>query len=240
MNNLLSVSAITKQFGLNKVLKGIDLEVNEGEVLSLIGGNGAGKSTLMKIIMGIYPPDTGFISVKGEKIHSFKPSVALAKGIYMVPQEPMLFPNMSVRENILIGFKESQAVLNKRLDNIINEIGWKFDLERKALSLSIAEQQLVELLRGLMRESKVLILDEPTSSLTFEEVESLFKVVEDLKKKGIGIIYITHRLTEVFTISTHVAIMRDGVITVQGKISEFTKDMLIKGLLPPNIEEFEE
>ena len=240
MNNLLSVSAITKQFGLNKVLKGIDLEVNEGEVLSLIGGNGAGKSTLMKIIMGIYPPDTGFISVKGEKIHTFKPSVALAKGIYMVPQEPMLFPNMSVRENILIGFRESQAVLNKRLDNIINEIGWKFDLERKALSLSIAEQQLVELLRGLMRESKVLILDEPTSSLTFEEVESLFKVVEDLKKKGIGIIYITHRLTEVFTISTHVAIMRDGVITVQGKISEFTKDMLIKGLLPPNIEEFEE
>lgn len=240
MNNLLSVSAITKQFGLNKVLKGIDLEVNEGEVLSLIGGNGAGKSTLMKIIMGIYPPDTGSISVKGEKIHTFKPSVALAKGIYMVPQEPMLFPNMSVRENILIGFRESQAVLNKRLDNIINEIGWKFDLERKALSLSIAEQQLVELLRGLMRESKVLILDEPTSSLTFEEVESLFKVVEDLKKKGIGIIYITHRLTEVFTISTHVVIMRDGVITVQGKISEFTKDMLIKGLLPPNIEEFEE
>ena len=216
------------------------MEVNEGEVLSLIGGNGAGKSTLMKIIMGIYPPDTGSISVKGEKIHTFKPSVALAKGIYMVPQEPMLFPNMSVRENILIGFRESQAVLNKRLDNIINEIGWKFDLERKALSLSIAEQQLVELLRGLMRESKVLILDEPTSSLTFEEVESLFKVVEDLKKKGIGIIYITHRLTEVFTISTHVAIMRDGVITVQGKISEFTKDMLIKGLLPPNIEEFEE
>ena len=240
MNNLLSVSAITKQFGLNKVLKGIDLEVNEGEVLSLIGGNGAGKSTLMKIIMGIYPPDTGSISVKGEKIHTFKPSVALAKGIYMVPQEPMLFPNMSVRENILIGFRESQAELNKRLDNILNEIGWNFDLDRKALSLSIAEQQLVELLRGLMRESKILILDEPTSSLTFEEVESLFKVVEDLKKKGIGIIYITHRLTEVFTISTHVAIMRDGVITIQGKISEFTKDMLIKGLLPPNIEEFEE
>ena len=166
MNNLLSVSAITKQFGLNKVLKGIDLEVNEGEVLSLIGGNGAGKSTLMKIIMGIYPPDTGAISVKGEKIHTFKPSVALAKGIYMVPQEPMLFPNMSVRENILIGFKESQAELNKRLDTILNEIGWKFDLDRKALSLSIAEQQLVELLRGLMRESKVLILDEPTSSLS--------------------------------------------------------------------------
>ncbi|MDO4438778.1 MAG: sugar ABC transporter ATP-binding protein [Eubacteriales bacterium] len=237
--DLLSVSGITKRFGLNVVLKGIDLSVAQGEVLTLIGGNGAGKSTLMKIIMGIYQPDQGEMYIDGEKITSFKPSVSLQKGIYMVPQEPMLFPNMSVEENILIGFTEPRAELHNRLVKIIEEIGWKLDLTRKALSLSIAEQQLVELLRGMMRNAKVLILDEPTSALTFDEVESLFKIVEDLKNKGIGIIYITHRMGEVFTIGTHVAIMRDGIITLRGPIGDFTRDMLVKGLLPPNMDDVE-
>ncbi len=237
---LFSVSGIYKTFGFNAVLKGIDLSVGEGEVLALIGGNGAGKSTLMKIIMGIYQPDEGSVSIAGEKLSIFKPSVSLAKGIYMVPQEPMLFPNMSVEENILIGFRENTGILRKRMLEIMDEIGWHLDLSRKAMSLSIAEQQLVELLRGLLRQAKILILDEPTSALTFDEVESLFKIVEDLKKKGIGIIYITHRLAEVFQIATHVAIMRDGVITLKGKITEFTRDMLVKGLLPPNMDELQE
>ncbi|MFT4106070.1 MAG: sugar ABC transporter ATP-binding protein [Lacrimispora sp.] len=239
-NQLFSVSGIFKAFGQNAVLKGIDLNVGKGEVLALIGGNGAGKSTLMKIIMGIYQPDKGEVSVGGEKISVFKPSVSLARGIYMVPQEPMLFPNMSVEENILMGFSENTKVLQKRLEKIMDDIGWHLDLNRKAMSLSIAEQQLVELLRGLLREAKLLILDEPTSALTFDEVESLFKIVKDLKKKGIGMIYITHRLAEVFQIGTHVAIMRDGVITLKGKIEAFTREMLVKGLLPPNMEEIEE
>lgn len=234
---LLSARGVFKTFGLNAVLKGIDLDVGKGEVLALIGGNGAGKSTLMKIIMGIYQPDEGELFVAGEKMNSFKPSAALAKGIYMVPQEPMLFPNMTVEENVLIGFKENTGALRRRLIQIMDDIGWHLDLTRKAMSLSIAEQQLVELLRGLLRNAGVLILDEPTSALTFDEVESLFKIVEDLKQKGIGIIYITHRLAEVFQIATNVAIMRDGIITLQGQVSDFTRDMLVKGLLPPNMEE---
>ena len=236
---LLSVCGITKRFGLNVVLKGIDLSVGRGEVLTLIGGNGAGKSTLMKIIMGIYQPDQGELYIDGEKISSFKPVVSLQKGIYMVPQEPMLFPNMTVEENILIGFSGVKSELHNRLVKIIGDIGWELDLNRKALSLSIAEQQIVELLRGMMRNAKVLILDEPTSALTFDEVEALFKVVADLKSRGIGIIYITHRMAEVFTIGTHVAIMRDGIITLKGPIGDFTRDMLVKGLLPPNMEEVE-
>ena len=236
-NMLLSARGVFKTFGLNAVLKGIDLDVGKGEVLALIGGNGAGKSTLMKIIMGIYQPDEGELIVAGERMGAFKPSAALAKGIYMVPQEPMLFPNMTVEENVLIGFRENTNILRKRLLEIMDEIGWHLDLTRKAMSLSIAEQQLVELLRGLLRNAGVLILDEPTSALTFDEVESLFKIVKDLKNKGIGIIYITHRLAEVFQIATNVAIMRDGVITLQGKVSEFTREMLVKGLLPPNMEE---
>lgn len=237
---LLSVKGICKSFSLNAVLKGIDLSVGAGEVLALIGGNGAGKSTLMKIIMGIYQQDEGDIYIKGEKLNLSRPSVALAAGIYMVPQEPMLFPNMSVEENILIGFSEKPAELRRRLVRQMDEIGWHLDLHRKASSLSIAEQQLVEILRGLLRNAQVLILDEPTSALTFKEVESLFKCVNDLREKGIGIIYITHRLAEVFELATHVAILRDGVVTLQGPVAEFTREMLVKGLLPPNMDEVEQ
>lgn len=225
---------------MNAVLKGISMDLDEGEVLALIGGNGAGKSTLMKIIMGIYQHDSGEIYVKGEKVTSNKTSAALASGIYMVPQEPMLFPNMTVEENIEIGFDKKASELHKELVDVMNEVGWKIDLARKANSLSIAEQQMVEILRGLLRHAQILILDEPTSALTFDEVNSLFKCVNDLRAKGIGIIYITHRLTEVFELATDVAIMRDGRVSVSGKTNEFTREMLVKGLLPPDAQEKED
>ena len=231
---LLSVRGIYKSFGLNAVLKGIDLDVMPGEVLALIGGNGAGKSTLMKIIMGIYSHDSGQLSMNGEPVALNRPADALARGIYMVPQEPLLFPNMNVEENITIGFDRSKAELHRELVDTMADIGWNLDLGRKAGSLSIAEQQLVEILRGILRHARVLILDEPTSALTFDEVKSLFKVTRDLREKGIGIIYITHRLAEVFDIATHVAIMRDGTITIQGPVDNFTREDLVKGLLPPD------
>ena len=235
-SSLMSIRGVTKSFGTNAVLKGINLEIARGEVLALIGGNGAGKSTLMKIIMGIYTLDEGEIRMDGQPIRLGKPAAALAQGIYLVPQEPLLFPNMTVRENILMGFKEKSSELQKRLENHMKELGFNLNLQRKANTLSIAEQQLVEILRGLMREARMLILDEPTSALTFGEVQSLFKVVRDLKEKGISIIYITHRLNEVFEIATDVAIMRDGQITLQGPVQNFTREMLIRGLLPSDAE----
>ena len=235
-SSLMSIRGVTKSFGTNAVLKGINLEIARGEVLALIGGNGAGKSTLMKIIMGIYTLDEGEIRMDGQPIRLGKPAAALAQGIYLVPQEPLLFPNMTVRENILMGFKEKSSELQKRLENHMKELGFNLNLQRKANTLSIAEQQLVEILRGLMREARMLILDEPTSALTFGEVQSLFKVVRDLKQKGISIIYITHRLNEVFEIATDVAIMRDGQITLQGPVQNFTREMLIRGLLPSDAE----
>jgi AI-2 transport system ATP-binding protein len=229
----LSVRKIRKSFRLNQVLKGIDLDLYPGNVVALIGGNGAGKSTLVKIIMGIHKQDEGEISIDGTRTDLANPAAALARGIYLVPQEPMLFPNMSVGENITIGFAEKKSVLRRRLNELTAQMRWKVDLGRKANSLSIAEQQLVEILRGLLRDSRILILDEPTSALTFDEVESLFRIVEDLKAKGISIIYITHRLAEVFQIATHVAIMRDGAITLNGPVGAFTRDDLVDGLLPP-------
>ncbi len=232
---MISIRDIWKSFGTNSVLKGIDLDVRSGEVMALIGGNGAGKSTLMKIIMGIYQQDKGDIYLAGEKTDLSKPAIALSHGIYLVPQEPMLFPNMTVEENIIIGFLEKKSELRKRVKEIINQLGWKLQLDRKADTLSIAEQQLVEILRGLLRNARILILDEPTSSLTFNEIESLFDLIEDLKKKGIAIFYITHRLTEVFEIASKVSIMRDGIITLQGPVEDFTKEDLIRGLLPTDI-----
>ncbi len=230
-NEVLSVREIYKSFGTNKVLKGINLQLSSGEVLALIGGNGAGKSTLMKIIMGIYSHDSGDIFVNGVKRSVNNPAEALSQHIYMVPQEPLLFPNMTVEENILIGIKRSRETLKKELREILRVHGWSFDLGAKAMTLSIAEQQLAEIIRGLLRQSRILILDEPTSALTFDEVNSLFDIIRELQKEGIGIIYITHRMTEVFEIATHVAIMRDGVITVNGKVDEFTQQDLVKGLI---------
>lgn len=233
---LLSVRNVRKSFGPNEVLRGVDLDVHAGEVLALIGGNGSGKSTLMKIIMGIYSPDEGLICVGGSPVDLSNPRAALAHSIYMVPQEPLLFPNMTVRENVTIGFDARSADLERALQRTMDEIGWSMDLERKASTLSIAEQGMVEILRGLMRDPQVLILDEPTSALTFDEVQSLFRCVEGLRERGIGIVYITHRLTEVFEIASSVAILRDGVIVVRGPVSAFTHDDLVRGLLPLDAE----
>lgn len=233
-DTLLRVHDIYKSFGTNAVLKGISLVVRPGEVLALIGGNGAGKSTLMKIIMGIYSADSGEIFIGGDKVDISNPKAALAHSIYMVPQEPMLFPNMTVRENITIGFDEKASVLAERLDKVIETTGWHLELDRKALTLSIAEQGMVEILRGLMRNPEVLILDEPTSALTFDEVQSLFNCVRELQKKGIGIVYITHRLAEVFELADTVAILRDGIVAMQGSVKDFTREDLVRGLLPPD------
>ncbi|KXL54249.1 autoinducer 2 import ATP-binding protein LsrA [Anaerotignum neopropionicum] len=232
----ISIKRISKSFASNVVLREINLHVFEGDVVALIGGNGAGKSTLMKILMGIYQPDAGEIFMSGKRVSLSSPSAALAQGIYLVPQEPMLFPNMTVEENIVLGFKEKRSQLHERLKALIENLGWDLKLDRKAESLSIAEQQLVEILRGLLRNSRILILDEPTSALTFHEIESLFRIVTDLHKNGISIFYITHRLTEVFDIATRVVILRDGQITMEGAVEEFNQEMLIQGLLPANYE----
>lgn len=237
---LLECKNICKSFGDNHVLKGINISLSPGEVSAIIGGNGAGKSTLMKIIMGIYKSDQGEIILNQVSHKNLTPAVALSSGIYLVPQEPMLFKNMSVLENILIGLPGDASEQKANLLKLIEKLKWSINLERRADTLTIAEQQLVEILKGLIRNPKVLILDEPTSSLTFNETETLFELIEKLKTEGVGILYITHRLTEVFKIATDIIIMRDGKISLSGKTQDFTNDMLIQALLPDgtNMEDF--
>jgi AI-2 transport system ATP-binding protein len=216
---LVKLEDIHKSFNQSKVLKGVSLEVCESEVISIVGGNGAGKSTLMKILSGVYKADHGNIEIEGEKMVHLHPSLVHEKGIYLVPQEPLLFPNMTVAQNLCIGMKKRKAEVREKANLLMEQLDWRLELNRVALSLSIAEQQQVEIIKGLLRDAKVLILDEPTSSLTFAETQALFRIIEKLRASGAGIIYITHRLDEVFQISTHAAILRDGKVTLKGKIA---------------------
>lgn len=230
--NLIKLKGIYKSFNQNAVLKDVSLELNKHEVVSIIGGNGAGKSTLMKILTGVHKVDKGEIEIQGEHFKNLTPSLAHENGVYLVPQEPMLFPNMTVEQNINFRFNKPKSEIKLQTKRLLAELGWNIDLNRLAKTLTIAEQQQVEIIKGLVRKAKVLILDEPTSALTFSETKSLFKVIEKLKAAGVGIFYITHRLDEIFEVSTHVIILRDGKVTLKGQINNFTKDMLIEALLP--------
>ena len=229
---IIETKDLVKEYSGRRVVNRVSITVEQGSVVGLLGPNGAGKTTTFYMIVGIERPDEGVVTLDGDDISSLAMYERARAGIGYLPQEASIFRKMTVEENILIGFTKPQSELHKELVDTMKKIGWNLELNRKANTLSIAEQQLVELLRGLLRHAKILILDEPTSALTFKEVESLFKVVKDLKAQGIGIIYITHRLDEVFEISTDVGIMRDGRITLMGKIEEFTKAALVKGLLP--------
>lgn len=235
---MLSVRKLYKSFGANAVLKGIDLDVHAGDVLALIGGNGAGKSTLVKTIIGIKKADSGSIFVNGKPLPFGNPAASLNQGVYLVPQEPMLFPNMTLEENVVMGILGNKGELHARLEAITNQLGWKLDFGRIARTLSIAEQQLVEILRGLMRSASVMFFDEPTSSLTFDEVNSLFKIIKELRRKNVSVIYITHRLNEVFAIANRIALLIDGTVTMSGKTDDFTHDMLLKRLAPENLSKF--
>lgn len=234
--NLVKLENIYKCFNKNKVLKGVSMELNEHEIVSIIGGNGAGKSTLMKILTGVYSKDEGNIEIIGKTVEKFTPSQAHELGIYLVPQEPMLFPSMTVEQNLTFGFDKTKSKVIEKTKEIYKDLGWEIDFNRLAATLTIAEQQQLEIIKGLLRDAKILILDEPTSALTFSETKSLFGVIEKLQSSGVGIFYITHRLDEVFDISSHVVILQDGVVTLKKDIESVTKDMLIEGLLPKDID----
>ncbi|MED1040409.1 hypothetical protein S2E19_02221 [Bacillus mycoides] len=229
---LLQVTKMSKSFADQLVLKEVNLQLEPGDVYALVGGNGAGKSTLMKILTGLYSYDAGKMYVKGKVQQFSNTAEAHQHSIYLIPQEPLIFPHMTIEENICIGMKEKKKELRNKINKLLEGLGWNIQLHKLGLSLSIAQQQLVEILRGLIREAEILILDEPTSTLTTHEIKSLFVLIKSLREKGIGMIYITHRFPEIFEIANKVAILRDGMIVSQGDVSSYTYDMLMEGLLP--------
>lgn len=231
MTPLLDARSISKQFSGVPVLKGIDFTLLAGQVHALMGGNGAGKSTLMKIIAGVETPDEGELSVEGQSYARLTPVLAHRLGIYLVPQEPLLFPNLTVRENILFRLPRERG-LEKRLAEKLEQLQCRLNLDAAASTLEVADQQMVEILRGLMRNARILILDEPTASLTPGETERLFRQIRALQALGVGIVFISHKLPEIRMLSSHVSVMRDGAVVLSGETAQFDDNALIAAMTP--------
>ena len=214
---LIKADSIWKFFGNVTVLKGVDLVLESGQIHALLGGNGAGKSTLMRIIAGLHSVDQGDLYINGEHANKLTPVMARQMGIHMVPQEPLLFPNLSIEENVLMNMKGNRVALHARLAKLAREIGSNIDLQSPAGQLEVADQQMVEILRGLIREARILILDEPTSALTPREVKLLFDRMRALAAQGVGIFFISHKLNEIREIADIVSILRDGRVVMAGR-----------------------
>jgi len=217
MKQLLQLSAVTKSFGAVRALKGVSFDLQAGEVHALLGENGAGKSTLIKIITGAHQPDGGTIEIKGERIEKLSPAAARNLGIACIYQQPALFPDLTVAENIALRLERTKNFSRvhwnsrrERAQKLLQRIGAEISPDAEIRSLSMPEQQLVEIACALGAGARIVIMDEPTASLTQKEVELLFAVIRDLRASGVGAIYISHRLEEIFQLADRVTVLRDG------------------------------
>ena len=215
---LLAVKEITKEFSGVRVLDGVSLDLKYGEVLGIIGENGAGKSTLLKIVSGIYTPNSGTLELEGKPIAVSDSGVAQSLGITMIPQEFNLVNELNVFENVFLGrelrrgFLLDKNTMKERTRELMTRLKSDISPTARIENLSVAQKQMVEFAKALSAESRILIMDEPTTVLTSKETELLFEVIRDMKRQGVGIIYISHKLQEVKTICDRVAVLRDGVL----------------------------
>ncbi|MEN5253786.1 sugar ABC transporter ATP-binding protein [Pseudomonas protegens] len=231
---LLEVLNVSKGFPGVVALANVQLRVRPGTVLALMGENGAGKSTLMKIIAGIYQPDSGELRLKGRPVTFATPLAALQAGIAMIHQELNLMPHMSIAENIWIGREQQNRLglidhreMHRCTAALLARLRIELDPEEQVGNLSIAERQMVEIAKAVSYDSDVLIMDEPTSAITDKEVAHLFSIIADLKAQGKGIVYITHKMNEVFAIADEVAVFRDGAYIGLQRADSLDGDSLI-------------
>ncbi|WP_420962521.1 sugar ABC transporter ATP-binding protein [Brucella sp. IR073] len=230
---ILDISDVTKTFGQVAALKSMQLQVRRGRVHTILGENGAGKSTLMKILAGVYQPTSGSIVLDGTPYAPADPQEAARAGLTIVFQELSLCNNLTVAENILAtrepataGFINDRALVAKAAA-LVEELGLPVDVTEKVGNLSIAQRQLVEIAKGLSIEAKVVILDEPTSSLSDSEAEILFGIIERLKRKGVAVIYISHRMEEIMRLSDDITVVRDGSYIATREKQDATIEELI-------------
>ena len=226
--SILHVTNIKKSFGGVEALKGIELKVGYGEIHCLAGENGCGKSTLIKIIAGFYEADQGEIELNGRKFSRITPAEAISMGVQVIYQDFSLFPNLTVMENLALNLElmnKRRTVNYKRMRRIameaVEKIGFSVDLEELVENLSVAQKQLIAICRALLYNARLIIMDEPTTALTKKEVRSLFSIIKKLQAQGIAILFVSHKLDEVFEISEGYTILRSGMNVSAGK----TKDL---------------
>ena len=239
---ILQMKGISKRYGGITALDNVEFDLLEGEILCLLGENGAGKSTLMKILSGVVPPSAGEIFLNGQKIDLKNPEIAHHYGISTVYQELIQFSDMTIMENIFVGRypKKNGLVdfseLKKRTLELMDELNIHFEPDEYIRNLSVAQRQLVEIMKAVSFHSKIIIFDEPTSSLTMEETAILFRIIDDLKKKNISMIYISHRLEDIFAIGDRITVLRDGRNSGGGMVKELNTDQVIALMVGRNVE----
>ncbi len=231
---LLDMHGITKAFPGTVALDKVDFDLRPGEVHALIGENGAGKSTLIKIIAGIYLPDAGTMRLNGAEVTFRSPIDSIEQRIKVVYQELDLCPNLSVAENVFLGGYPSNSLgrvdwktLYARTGDLLQELGLDIDPHTPIDQLRVAEQQLVEIARALSRQAQILVMDEPTSALSPTEVEKLFAVIRNMKGRGVGVLYVSHKLDEIYQIADRVTVFRDGQRIVTAPVAETTPPQLV-------------
>ncbi len=236
MPAVLEMRDISKSFGGTAALSGFSLALEAGRIHALVGENGAGKSTLIKTMTGIYRPDTGQILVDGEPAVFAGTAAAQRAGIAAIYQEPMVFPDLSVAENIFISHQDrprliNWAALNEEAAEMIARLGVTLDPRRAAAELTLAEQQTVEIARAISLNVRVLIMDEPSASLSDHEVQRLFGIARALRDQGVAVLYISHRLEEIFALADTVTVMRDGNHISTRPVSEVTQASMISEMV---------
>ncbi len=232
---LLRATDISKSYDGVDALKSATFELRAGEVHGLVGENGAGKTTLIKIISGAVVPDSGRLELDGASVTDNSPGHAKSLGITAIYQEPALFPELTVAENIALGL-ESEGLWRRidwksrrrRAAELLNEVGARINVDAEAGELTMPEQQLVEIARAIGAKSRVLIMDEPTASLSKEDTENLYRVIRKLREQGVGVVYITHRLEELSVIADRVTVLRDGQVIGTHNMAEIDRQELIR------------
>ena len=241
---ILTVRGVTKSFPGVRALKGVDLTVWPGEVHALVGENGAGKSTLMKILAGAQRPDGGEISLDGKPVHFHTPHQARAAGIGIIYQELTIAPNLTVAGNVFLGsekrrlgFLTDTAGMVRETQQVLDRLGARFKAAQRAAHLSIAEQQQVEIARALFYKSRILVMDEPTTALSDRETDRLFEVVRQLRSEGMAIIYISHRMAEIYAMADRLSVFRDGEYVGELTRPEFSSERIIEMMVGRKLED---
>jgi rhamnose transport system ATP-binding protein len=241
---LLSLEHASKAFGAIKALENVSIDLHGGEAHALVGENGAGKSTLVKILGGVHLPDSGALRIGGQEVVLSGPAAARDAGVAIIYQEPIMFPDLTVAENIFIGRQPLRAgrridrrLMNEQAGEIFARLGVPIDPERIARGLSIAEQQIVEIAKALSLEAKVIVMDEPTAALSAVEVERLFGVAETLRASGVAVLFISHRLEEVFALCQRVTVLRDGRPVLSRELAGLTPDDLVRAMVGRDLPE---